>query len=122
MKLWVAFFLSFALTLAGFANAVEAAMPCHSSTEQHAAQASEADEHQACPTCAHEEHSSDHGKTGNQSHAAKCVSSCYGSLCFIPSQSQFDDMRGQTAYGMSRSTVIIDTFGLVQERPPKLLG
>jgi hypothetical protein len=122
MKLWIAFIISFALTLAGFANAVEAAMPCHNSMDHHAAQSTDADEHLDCPTCVHDEHSSDHDKSGNQSHAAKCVSSCCGSLCFIQSQNQFDDMRTQTAYGMSRSTAVIATVGLVQERPPKLLG
>jgi len=121
MKLWLAFILSFAVTLAGFANAVEAAMPCHSSDDQHTAQ-SEPDELQSCPTCAHEDHNSHHGRTTGQSHAAKCVSSCCGSLCFVQSLNQFDDLRGQTAYGASRSAAINNTFGLVQERPPKLLG
>ena len=122
MKLWASFILSFALTFAGVANAVEVAVPCHTAMDQHAAHSVTSDDDSDGPTGAHEEHHSDHGKPSGNTHASKCVSSCCGSLCFVSAQNQFDDMRGQSAYGSSRSTFVVDTFDLVQERPPKLLG
>ncbi len=122
MKLLASFILSFALMFAGLANAAQTAIPCHTIGDQHATHAADSDEGSSGAADAHDDHHSDHQKSGGNTHAAKCVSSCCGSLCFVAVQNQFDNMRGKSAYGSSRSTFRVDTFGQVQERPPKFLG
>ena len=122
MKMWASFILSFALTFAGIANAMETAMPCHSDMDQHAAHSVTSDDDSDGPTGAHAEHHSDHSKPSGNTHATKCASSCCSSFCFVLTQNRMTGMRGQNAYVSSRSTFVVDTFGLVQDRPPKLLG
>ena len=57
MKLWLAFILSFALLLGGFANAVEAAELCDSTLAHQSVQQHDEDE---TTSTSHEDHKSGH--------------------------------------------------------------
>lgn len=117
MKLWLAFILSFALLLGGFANAVGAAELCHSALAHQSAQQHDDD---TTPSASHEDHQTGHGHSDDHARSGKCASFCCGSICFVPVQAQLDVVRGHSAFGVTRESAVVSAIGLVQERPPKL--
>lgn len=123
MKFWIAAILSIALIVLGPATAAQAAMDCHGVTGHTDASDAETLSGTAI-TCAHcdQNHDSDHGKPSAPGHASKCVSSCCGTLSFIPADSGAVEMGGSATYRLLKLTVRANALGIVQERPPKLLG
>lgn len=123
MKFWIAAILSIALIILGPATAAQAAMDCHGAAGYTDISATEAQSGVAIG-CAHcdQDHDSDHGKSSVPGHAGKCISSCCGTLSFIPADSGIVEMGASAIYRPLDLTIHANALGIVQERPPKLLG